>query len=783
MMRTAFRTPLLRLATCLLLGAGAHSFAGRFEVLPLPLLDHDLGPEQQFRVDRSSVPIPPRQLPPATALPRIPWLEKDEEQEFWNGRDPHFDLADFHSGNRSLGWLALTDHHFLLHVEVNEEKNENRFAGADLRRGDSLWVLFDAWGDDQRHRPYLHAASQRDWNALWVTALTGNRSHCRRERLAGNSAVIMSGPSQVGHASRRGRETVYELRIPWKELGVTPGVVLHSALAIRTQDSRTGTLFTPGQQWGGGAPRQDRLVANGIFERHTLSTLQRVLFDPPSGPRAWATVSKRHLLQKNDYGEIVICTNRRGPLFAEVKAGPDRRGILLEDSDPELPWRRYAVRWTGSLPADGTPLPFSLSVEDPEGEITSVRSELVATFQDREKLSSRIARLQDANNPDALFKVHLQGLAAADHLARNKKEREEARDLNLLSRNGANPVEQMQATITSLEGASSHWGQVLRRSAPFTLTVHRPDSHHGMTCEVWLPSQRKPGELPPAILWIGDFGPGSPEESDAFVIHVHPTDLPARRCDRLASLALLVATLPSRLPIARDRLYLGGRYSDIGALAAALPDRFAAIGCSYDRALNLFPGEDWDLYDAINQEHQWFPISGSDASRNRTFLPAYFLGGDRALRWHELLFNSRKGRMRKGPDQRSEVWSSDDNSLVIANPGGGGDGRATFHAWWRDRKRTRPTQFHYLKIHDTSLATWGIRVERTKRWQAYHAASWPAFECRIDGQAVHLTTRNCGSITIDPGPAGLQMEGQISLLWNGNPAYRGPVPPEPIKLK
>ena len=67
-MRTVVRS-FPRLATCLLLGAGAKAPAGQFEVLPVPLLDHDLKPEQQLRVERSSVHIPPRQLPPATALP------------------------------------------------------------------------------------------------------------------------------------------------------------------------------------------------------------------------------------------------------------------------------------------------------------------------------------------------------------------------------------------------------------------------------------------------------------------------------------------------------------------------------------------------------------------------------------------------------------------------------------------------------------------------------------------------------------------------------------------
>ena len=781
-MRTVVRT-FPRLATCLLLGAGAKAPAGQFEVLPVPLLDHDLKPEQQLRVERSSVHIPPRQLPPATALPRVPWLEKEEEKEFWKGRDPHFDLANFSSGNRTLGWLALTDHHFLLHVEVNEQKNENRFAGADLRRGDSLWVLLDAWGDDQRYRPYLHASSQRDWNALWVTALTGNQSRCRREWLPGNSRVIVPGPSQVGQAHRHGRETVYDMRIPWKELGVTPGVVLHSALAIRSQDSGTDTLFAAGQQWGGGAPHEDRLLANGIFEQCTLSTLQRVLFDPPARPRAWATVSKRHFRQEDDYGEIVICTNRRGPLFAEVKAGSESRGIFLEDSDPTLKWRRYAVRWKGSLQAGSAPLPFSISVQDETGEIANAQDELVTVFKAREKLARQIAGLPGDNAKGGLFKTHLQGLAAADHLAWASSGKKERRDLNLLSRKASSLAERTRATIARLQGSSLDWSSVLARAAPLILTVQTPDPQRGVSCEVWLPRQYDPDTLSPAILWIGAAGPGAPEESDGFVIHVRPGELPAHRAERLANLLLLTEALPRYLPIARDRLYLRGRYSDIGALAAASPDKFAAIGCFYDRALNLFPGEAWDHYDEVNQEHRWLKIAGTDASRNRSFLPAYFLGGGKALLWHELLFNAREGRWQKGPGKKFAGWSSLDRSLIIDDPAAGEEGNASFHSWWRERRRTRPSQLHYLKIHGASLATWGVRVERTAQWQAYDAGSWPAFEYRIDEQTVHLTTRNCRSVMLDLGPAGLQMEGEVSVIWNGNPAYRGNVPPGELRLK
>ena len=784
-------------ATAVLLLLSAMTHGAQFEVVPLPPIADDFTPEEQARIDRSYLAIPAPQLPEATPLPRIPWLEK--EGDFWTGREAFFDLADFASGNRAMGWLALTDDHFLIHVEVDDATHSNDLAGTEMRKGDSLWVLFDAWGDDKRDRPYLHARSQSAWNALYVAALAKGKSHCRRESVTAGSSTG-AGPVEMGKVRREGRETIYDLRIPWKDFGVTPGVVLHSSLAIRAHDSTNAAeLFSHGTQWGGGALEKDQPTRDGIFTDLRFHTLQRVLFSPPARARAWATVTKRHFRQESDYGEIVVCTNMRGPLFAEVKAGGESRGILLQDDDPTLKWRRYGIRRIQQLKHGDEPVPFSVSVQSQAGELAKAETSLVPVFGDESVLEKALQPILESNSGNKLFQAHLQSLRRTDLLTWARHGKREERDLSLLQREAPAFRSEPRNIVKKLEGSLTQWQTFLARRAPLTIAVSTPDNSSGGACEVWLPKGFDPTKKYPAYLWTP--GPSeNPQERNApEVFHKsiidHGEGFAIRSqvhwsndsSEVIRNTMLLLDHLLDQLPLDRDRLYLWGNTALVCGLGAAQPDKFAALAAlSRHEPPNVFPGEDWDRHQQ-DGDHQWFKLAGSDACRNRSSLPIYYANARGPLLWHERLFNARKGQMKIDERERRTSWKANDGSLIIEAWDGVeariGDQSKRISDWWQNMKRVRPEKLFYLKIHDLQIATWGVSMERNQNWQAYQAESWPRFECAIDGQTVRLSTFNCKHALIDLGPSGLQVKGEVILVWNGKTVHQGPVPSQSIKLK
>lgn len=809
--------------------------ASPFEIVLRPPIIDDYTPTQRSKLDRSSVAIPLHQLPAAIPLPRIPWLK--DEGDFWTGKDPLFDLAEFRSGNRTMGWLALTDEHFLIHVEVIDQNHENDFEGKDIRKGDSLWVLFDAWGDDNHDRPYVHARSRTNWdrlspflppteeshpnwNARYLAALAKGQSSSQRIVTDGlGRETVMR--SSVATVTRKDQVTTYDLRIPWKDFGTSPGKILHSALSIRSFDPRSPSpAFNPGTQWGGGSLANDQLELNGIFDNPSLSTLQRVLFAPPKEPKASAHVSSRHLWSETDHGEIVVTTNIKGPLFAEITVGSETKGHLLTDEKPKLGWRRYGVLALSKLKADSKPVPFKVVLFHEGREVASAATTLVPAFQIHEELDHTIQEL--AKRSEGTLVSRYQTLLESDRFERHRRKDLEKHDLALLPRSSKLVEAPTSGVLAMAKGP--RWENIHSSWAPLLLAASNPDHSSGGIAEIWIPKDYDPRKTYPAYIWCNhdlrfeyDFQrplpaggyteglkkssrPESPEPKDANLVHIIDQSdgfIIIPRVDwidtssGLRNMILLidhVLATDSPLPIDRNRVHLwgGGKGGAIArTTAAALPDRFASLITVLDTtSVNLFPGESWDTWKEAG-ESTWFALAGSDAVRNRSYLPSFFSlhpkTNAKAIRWRETIFAPQRDP--SDTDQRLVIerypWFPESPFQNVLPLNAGED----MHNWRVKQKRSRPSNFSYLKIHDLPLATWGIWMERDKHWHAFKADTWPRYEVRIEGQTVHLTTKNCGRCSVHLGPGGLEMTGEVTLYWNGHHVHNGPVPKTGIKLK
>jgi len=49
----------------------------------------------------------------------------------------------------------------------------------------------------------------------------------------------------------------------------------------------------------------------------------------------------------------------------------------------------------------------------------------------------------------------------------------------------------------------------------------------------------------------------------------------------------------------------------------------------------------------------------------------------------------------------------------------------------------------------------------------------PDFECRIEGQTVHISSHNATRIEVDLGEKGLRMKGIVKVFLNGKEMYSG----------
>ena len=88
------------------------------------------------------------------------------------------------------------------------------------------------------------------------------------------------------------------------------------------------------------------------------------------------------------------------------------------------------------------------------------------------------------------------------------------------------------------------------------------------------------------------------------------------------------------------------------------------------------------------------------------------------------------------------------------------------HLWYMDRTTKSSRTDGATKSHDQLVAEPRVK-----------------FECRIDGSTVFIQTwGDAGKLTVDLGPDGLQMSGNVTLIVNGEQQYQGTVPEKPISV-
>jgi hypothetical protein len=77
--------------------------------------------------------------------------------------------------------------------------------------------------------------------------------------------------------------------------------------------------------------------------------------------------------------------------------------------------------------------------------------------------------------------------------------------------------------------------------------------------------------------------------------------------------------------------------------------------------------------------------------------------------------------------------------------------------------------FTYIAEDFTHRGRRGIRLRRDAA-----LAPFPQFTCRTDADNVFIDSEGTTGLDVDLGPLGLGRQGTTTVVWNGQPVYRGP---------
>jgi pimeloyl-ACP methyl ester carboxylesterase len=210
-----------------------------------------------------------------------------------------------------------------------------------------------------------------------------------------------------------------------------------------------------------------------------------------------------------------------------------------------------------------------------------------------------------------------------------------------------------------------------------------------------------------------------------------------------------------------DRFYISGHSwggDDVWSIVQRTPDLWAAAG--------------------IMSGHPGSAPRELGLLANARYVPFYLWMGDQDP------IPNRRPAFEYFRDSLAEV--GDATKLVVAqgvahNPRP--QDTAALEVWLLEHVRHRPSHFTFVIDTPRHRGIWGISIPRRYPDAYGNAEPRANFECWIDGSTARIQTANATRLDVDPGPAGLNLSGTVTLIVNGTTRFSGPVPSKTLSFE
>ena len=673
----------------------------------------------------------------ASELPVIPWLPEGATLGGASGAGLEAQVGEAAAGVRA--WLGITAGSFLLRVEANDDAHVAQWHRGHFT-GDSLTVGIDALGDAAASVPGggtfddLHArfALTERGPQHWV--IEGGRGEGEEEGRINFSARRRSGDA--------GEQTIYDIAIPWTRFGVVAGASPVVGVALRLDD--IDTTAARALTWGAGvAPT----VAPRAFRRLRLG-------DPPSAYVAvWP--SRRHVVGEGDAAEILLVVASPENHNVAATWGKTRRSFRVWRSRGQQRLRRLALRARGTA-GKGT---FEVRVTDPRGALCAfAQVELASALAPLLEVRQVLTALLDGG-PPRLLEQHLRSLLGAiettwgramaglpGHLAAIEAAMVDTQRI-LAALRGSPPLWEgfrlerrplVSSFVSAVDGTLQTYLLVLpvgwdaRKAYPLTMVL--PERDH----------PRLLGFVADALEERGGVGRAAAAGLDSLVV------LPWRgikgyRPEGLVDLNGAAVDVARRFNVEEDRQYLlgfGAGGSGAWALATRAPAAWAAV------ALGA-------------ADSRWAPLHIGLGSN---------LAGLAVRVWHgqrDTVVDVDNARALRAELEHAGLQPTVSLVQNVGHVFTSREYQAAMH--WMEQHRRRPlASFAYISDTETFRGRSGILMRREAS-----LSPTPRFAAALQGRVVRLRSEGTIGLTVDLGPRGLNLHGEVEVFWNGVPVYVG----------
>jgi predicted esterase len=697
----------------------------------------------------------------------IPWTVSPDTA--WQAGPPLFELADpANPAFRVRGWMAATREELVLRVDVSDSLHTNSSSGARIRDGDFIRLALDGKGDGAGTGPLEAEGLFGDDDAAICFALTGRGP----EGWTFDTTIpgcAGSYPAELLDVARdeAAKITRYAIRLPWKRLAVEPGVFPHFGLAIQVQNVDSRLQEATRLSWGA---RQNEAAAT-FFKANRPGLYKKIGWANPPHALAAAAPSVTSLFQAGEDARFVVAlASRKDVLIRAESRGTNREFRINGAADSGI--RRFVLgyRPAGDNPAESVTV--SVSPDGGQTPAASVTAEVVVAEAVVQDCLARLdARMAGAGHP--LFHRHLKSVKAMvqTEWARASVYKQENRALALET------LKHVQAIAAGLGGRAASWESYVQDGLPlFMAYVSSRDGTlqwYALTLpKGWSPEKHRDGQAAypmffelhgranPHYLFYPAAQLGAAPADPALVsfamrqrngYHVYPFGRGNSGYRDIGEMDVWEACedVQETVLVDPDRRYLYG-FSMGGAgawsLGSRTPDRWAAIA----------------ITGAGVRVEPW------GQAGNVSALPIYMWGGEADTLGY--------GNAVPALDQMTQfakaVGQAGGSVTVRSTPGIGHNFRIKEQEelvnWLQQWTRKRPDEFSFTADTDLHRTAWGITVPRRSL-----PTELPRFTCKIEGDVVRVTARDCSHIDVQLGSNGLAMTGAVTLIVNGQERYRG----------
>jgi len=666
-------------------------------------------------------------------------------------KDPQFTIHHPETDEVSSGWFAADPQGLYIRIVVNDDNQINEYADQDLYKGDAVQIGLDGRGDgSQGNDPSLGGAFGDDDIAF--TLASGSKGPQGWIHFKGDRQVNEPVPESDITIERdeSNAQTTYELFVEWKQIRVTPGLYPGFGIAVMINDSDPGLQRQVRYSYGEGAGGR---MTPGMFKRIMLegNPLQVIAAETINDVYWDAAHPVRCLIALQDAG------------MSKLTAGfGDEDEVLEIDSGKGI--RRFMVELHPGIEAGDN----LLSVQLEAGKATGgIRKEIPIVLPDQ-VVNSFLGRLDELmrDSPHPLFTRHLASLRSVTMV-------EWGRVKLILDENTRHAEESLgfvESMLHGLNGPAGRWENYrdgkLSMILSFVSRRDRTVQYYTLT----LPKEWDVEKEYPLFVELHGAGNQNPLSGPAARLGFDEGTSPLMGYSSVRGYAASCGVAYHIEPFGRGNT----GYRDIGAIDVweAFDDVNSLFKINPDRRylFGFSMGGGGTAYLGMRTPHLWAAIAVySGAYResspvpigmNVSYLPIWMWCGEA-----DFLYNNMRAL-------EEEIMDYGNKPVTTWVPGLGhnyrGDGQEAGVKWLLEHTRKRPDTFSFVAVDDDYTGTWGLDMKRD-----ITRSGVPKFACTIAGGVVEIDSEGTEELTVDMGEKGLQLTGDVVLIWNGEEVYRG----------